>query len=112
MRKIEKNENSGERKVRYTNTSAYLNLVISDLVGGVVAWLIVYFAIDKDVTSSFIAITSINLIVGLSSRFSYRIWYKNTKNSENINNHKIPVAIVGAGQIGALLANELNNNKN
>ena len=97
---------------RYTNTSAYLNLIISDLVGGVVAWFIVYFAIDKDATSAFLAITSINLIVGLSSRFTYRIWYKNTKNSENINNHKIPVAIVGAGQIGALLANELNNNKN
>jgi len=97
---------------RYTNTSAYLNLIISDLVGGIVAWFIVYFTIDRDVTSAFMAITAINLIVGLSSRFTYRIWYKNTKNSENVNNHKIPVAIVGAGQIGALLANELNNNKN
>ena len=97
---------------RYTNTSAYLNLIISDLVGGIVAWFIVYFTIDRDVTSAVMAITAINLIVGLSSRFTYRIWYKNTKNSENVNNHKIPVAIVGAGQIGALLANELNNNKN
>jgi len=97
---------------RYTNTSAYLNLVISDIVGGIVAWIIVYFSIDKDVTNHFIAVTSINLISALTSRFAYRIWYKNTKNSDMSNNHKIPVAIVGAGQIGALLANELLNNKN
>ena len=51
---------------RYTNTSAYLNLIISDLVGGIVAWFIVYFTIDRDVTSAFMAITAINLIVGLS----------------------------------------------
>ncbi len=97
---------------RYTNTSAYLNLIISDVAGGIVAWFIVYFSIDKHVTSSFMAITAINLIVGLSSRFTYRIWYKNVNNSDSSNNHKIPVAVVGAGQIGALLANELLNNKN
>ena len=97
---------------RYTNTSAYLNLVISDIVGGIVAWIIVYFSIDKTATNHFIAVTSINLISALTSRFAYRLWYKNAKNSDVSNNHKIPVAIVGAGQIGALLANELLNNKN
>ena len=97
---------------RYTNTGAYLNLVISDIAGAVVAWMIVYFTIDKNVTNHFLAVASLNLIVGLTARFAYRIWYKRTNNSDTSNNHKIPVAIVGAGQIGALLANELSSNKN
>ncbi len=97
---------------RYTNTGAYLNLVISDITGAVVAWMIVYFTIDKNVTNHFLAVASLNLIVGLTARFAYRIWYKRTNNSDTSNNHKIPVAIVGAGQIGALLANELSSNKN
>ncbi|MBQ8393008.1 MAG: polysaccharide biosynthesis protein [Clostridia bacterium] len=97
---------------RYTNTSAYLNLVVSDIVGGIVAWLIIYFSIDSTATSQILALASLNLITALSARFTYRIWYKNNHNSDSNNIHKIPVAIVGAGQIGALLANELINNKN
>ncbi len=96
---------------RFTSTGAYLGLVISDITGGVVAWVVVYLAIDNTVTSYFLIITAVNLIAALTARFVYRLLYKN-HNLDGNNSHKIPVAIVGAGQIGALLANDLINNKN
>ena len=43
----------------------------------------------------------------LSSRFVYRLIYKRKNANENRNDHKINVAIVGAGQLGAILAEEL-----
>ena len=97
---------------RYTNTVAFMNMVISDVAGGVAAWFVVYFTLDSNVTNHFLAVSSLNLIAGLTSRFAYRIWYKRINNSDSSNDHRIPVAIVGAGQVGALLANELTSNKN
>lgn len=97
---------------RYTNTVAFMNMVISDVAGAVAAWFIVYFTLDSNVTNHFLAVASLNLIAGLTSRFAYRIWYKRMKNSDISHDHRIPVAIIGAGQVGALLANELISNKN
>ena len=96
---------------RFTSTGAYLSLVMSDIVGGVVAWAVVYLAIDPTVTSHFVIVTSINLIAALTARFSYRVLYKN-HNADGNKTNKTLVAIVGAGQIGALLANDLISNKN
>ena len=97
---------------RYTNTVAFMNMVISDVAGAVAAWFVVYFTLDSNVTNHFLAVASLNLIAGLTSRFAYRIWYKRMKSSDISHDHRIPVAIVGAGQVGALLANELISNKN
>jgi len=56
-------------------------------------------------------VTSINLIAALTARFAYRVLYKN-HNVDGNKTSKTLVAIVGAGQIGALLANDLISNKN
>ena len=96
---------------RFTSTEAYFSLVLSDLTGGFVAWAIVYLTIDQSVTNHYIAVTAVNLIGVLTTRFVYRILYRN-HNLEGSNVNKIPVAIVGAGQIGALLVSDLVNNKN
>ena len=57
-------------------------------------------------------ICSITALLALGSRFAYRLLYKRRHQLVDDGSHRIEVAIVGAGQIGVLLANELLCNKN
>lgn len=101
---------------RYSNTKAYLYLVIADAVGGmatlVILWIVhqffhgVYYGIWQAVT-----IGSLSALVALMSRFVYSLLYKaNSKVKAGI--AKVPVAIVGAGRLGTYLAGDLRNNPN
>ena len=93
---------------RYTYTKAYLSAVVSDFISGVVA--IVIFAIARGEIKIwyFTVVVSLFCLLTLLSRYVYRLLYKYmNKLSDEPNSHKINVAIVGAGQIGALLADEL-----
>ena len=96
---------------RYTRTLAYIELVAADCIGGVLTIVIarvsgLYIGIWHAVT-----VAALTALVTLSSRFCYRIVYKNM-NKEGSEDSKIQVAIVGAGQLGAYLASELNDNPN
>ena len=100
---------------RYTNTSAYFFMVVADFIGGCVAVvacrIIGIFYIDFYIGIWFgITVTALMALIALMSRFSYRLIYKRLnsadKPSEN-DKPKIPIAIAGAGQLGAYLANEL-----
>ena len=96
---------------RYTSTLAFLELVASDCIGGVLTIVIarlagIYIGIWHAIT-----VAAITALIALSSRFCYRIIYKNT-NKEGNDKSKIEVAIVGAGQLGAYLASELRDNPN
>ena len=100
---------------RYANSNSYLDIIISDLAGGVVAMVVSYFVplIRLDFWSgiAFLALFDLATIV---SRLVYQLVYKqsNLSNVQFPKNSKIGVAIVGAGQVGALLAEDLMYNKN
>ena len=97
---------------RYTYTKAYLTAIISDLAAGIVATLIFAIARHEMKIWYFVIVVSLFSLLTLSSRYIYRLIYKYmNKLSDEPNSHKINVAIVGAGQIGALLADELRASK-
>ena len=92
---------------RYTNTVVYLKMILADACGTVVAIPIsAILAVYHDVWQ-FGMIASLFALMSLGSRLSYRWVYKRRNKGGDDESHKISVAIVGAGQIGALLADEL-----
>lgn len=100
---------------RYTSTKAYFTLIVADMCGGMAA-LIVSRAIDNKNNLyvgvwQFAFVTSLTALLAISSRLAYRLLYKrrNTVISDDVS--AINVAIVGAGQLGSLLASDLSNNK-
>lgn len=103
---------------RYAGTSAYFRFVLSDLIAGT-ASMIVSRIITNFVSEFYISIwysitiTALTTLASLTARFAYRMIYKylNINNPYYIQKVKvrIPVAIIGAGQLGAYLASELSN---
>lgn len=95
---------------RYTRTLSYLKLIIADAIGCFIATPISYLFGLYESVWFFLTTTAISLILAISSRFFYRLLYKNLRNTPDPTLHKIPIAIIGAGQLGAFLANELLGN--
>ncbi len=97
---------------RYANSKAYLTMVFSDVVGGTVA-MVVSYALDEyslymGVWQS-ACIVALFCLATLTLRFGYQQFYRHFNlNLDYLN--KIGVAIVGAGQVGTLLAEELKYN--
>ncbi len=93
---------------RYTYTKAYLTAILSDAFAGIVA-IAIFAIVRQDIKIwYYIIVVSLFCLLTLLSRYAYRLLYKyRNKLSDEPNSHKINVAIVGAGQIGALLADEL-----
>ena len=101
---------------RYSNTKAYLSIVVSDAVGGVVALIIVricnylmpgiYYGIWQALT-----VGSLTALVALMSRFVYTLFHKVWTKEKSVKARK-PVVIVGAGRLGSYLAGDLRNNPN
>ena len=94
---------------RYANSKAYLDLVFADAIGGGVG-LLVSRAIRAATVNGwfFIAVITMFNCATLSLRFAYQQNYKRTsRQNAEFKDSKISVAIVGAGQVGALLAEEL-----
>ncbi len=96
---------------RYTNIQVYLKMVVADAVGGLAGLLCVYWTGRMDDVWHFTVVTALMALLTLTSRFVYCQLYRLRNQSGKNDIHKIPVAIVGAGQIGALLAEELLYNK-
>jgi len=89
---------------RYTNTTVYLKTIISDGMACLLSLAVVYFFGAYTGIWHFLTVSAFTLLLMLASRFLYRRVYKWKHKSVR---DKIPVAIVGAGQMGALLADEL-----
>ncbi len=95
---------------RYANSKAYLQMVIADGIGGVAALFITY-SLNASLQTYFgiwqsASVVALFDVLTLTSRFAYQQYYRHLNVSiDNLN--KIGVAIVGAGQIGSLLAEEL-----
>lgn len=98
---------------RYANTSSYIRILISDALGGICAMLVSWVASLHGGRWFFVVVTVFNSLLTLASRFFYTMLYKHlgSRSEEQSDIRKIPVAIVGAGQVGALLAQELIVNK-
>ena len=101
---------------RYANATSYVAIVVGDFIGGVLALGVTllpfaeFFRMGLWQSVAFVAIAD---VATLLARFVYQIFYKlKNRDGEPKHNTKIGVAIVGAGQVGALLAEELIYNRN
>ena len=99
---------------RYANSKAYLTMVFSDVVGGIAALFISYaldnYSLYMGVWQS-ATVVALFTLATLTLRFGYQQYYRHFNlNLDYLN--KIGVAIVGAGQVGTLLAEELKYNSN
>ncbi len=100
---------------RYPNVRAYLTMVVADACSGSLAFLCSYaltmanlpLNVFSSFWSTFCVVTLFNLST-LIMRFSYQLIHQ-TNNVDSRHNalNKIGVAIIGAGQVGCHLAEEL-----
>jgi len=95
---------------RYANSKAYLQMVIADTIGGLAALFITY-SLNAQWQTYFgiwqsASVVALFDVLTLTSRFAYQQYYRHL-NVSITDLNKIGVAIVGAGQIGSLLAEEL-----
>lgn len=107
---------------RYANIGAYSKLMLSDVIA-----VVVFFVIGRFVSAVYMGFAysamSVMLIIflTLASRFTYQSLYTYVNRVTDMNiihalfgkkntTHKINVAIVGAGNVGAYLADELLRN--
>ena len=102
---------------RYDNAKAYLLLVIADGAATTVTYIILRLTAEHLIVNQYlggkqaIIIGTLICLLALSSRFAYSVMYK-SYNRRNHQHDKIPVAIVGAGQLGVLLVEDLQDNPN
>ncbi len=92
---------------RYTRTFTYLKLVFADILGTAIAMLVVFVSGISIGLEIFLILSPLNCLATLCSRYCYRLYYKHMHRSPTTESKKINIAIVGAGQLGAFLANEL-----
>jgi len=100
---------------RYANTSAYFNLVLADAVAGVASVLLlrvlhmflpgVYYGLWQPAV-----VGSLNALLVLVSRFVYCLLYKARAVRGQVITPRAPVVIVGAGQLGSSLVEDLRSN--
>jgi len=98
---------------RYANSIVFLKQIVADAVGGMAAVLITYFIgyvnIGLWMGCSFVAMCN---VATLASRFIYQLYYRSRNASDNtLIKDKTLVAILGAGQVGNFLAEELTYDK-
>lgn len=104
---------------RYANIETYLTIMVSDFISNLILMLIgrVWFAVNLGIGVHMIVAMAI-LLVTLLSRYCYQLLYAyRSKNADktiegnSINQiYKVEVAIVGAGNVGATLADEFFRN--
>lgn len=99
---------------RYANTRLYLTMIGCDFTAFLFATIVarVFF---NDFNYISILYTALNILIftflTLVSRFLYQ-YFMNNRNNASGESFQIPVAIVGAGQTGSLLVEELLHNSN
>lgn len=104
---------------RYANVSSFFKLVISDIVGGALFFVIGRIVEPINIGFAFSVFLMLSvLLTTLCSRFVYQLTYQHNSTKRHAlsgNNvsgiNMINVAIIGAGNIGATLADEFNRNK-
>ena len=93
---------------RYTSTLFYFKLVVADITAGL-STLVISNLIGVDIGFwCILTITLANTLLALFARFSYRLLYKYIKRGPKT--YEVNVAIIGAGELGNFLVNELTIN--
>ncbi len=92
---------------RYTRTMSYLKLIIADAIGTLLSMIIVFVSGIDIGLEIFLILSPLNCLATVSSRYCYRLYYKHMHKAPVTDVRRINVAIIGAGQLGAFLANEL-----
>ncbi len=96
---------------RFANTRAYLSIILSDSLSCLAAWIVSRCFAKSLGVPYFMTVISITCLASLTARFCYRLLYKHKRKKRNSGMmQKVRVAIVGAGQLGAFLVNELQGN--
>ncbi|HBL83766.1 MAG: hypothetical protein A2Y17_08505 [Clostridiales bacterium GWF2_38_85] len=96
---------------RYANSYSYLKLIILDFAAGI-TYFIITIMVGYIYTRGWqsISIVCIITLATLASRFVYQQYHSRCHHLESLVGEKINVVIIGAGQIGVLLASELKMN--
>ena len=97
---------------RYTNTLAYFFMIVSDMAGGLSALFFSRVINYYHGIWHFVVVAALTDIAALGSRFVYQIIYRRRHTIEGRANPKENIAIIGAGQLGFVLANDLLGNVN
>lgn len=99
---------------RYTSTSSYFRLILADMFGGIAAMLCSRLIGIFPGIWHFVIVAALSALAAQSARYCYRLLYKRKQcnNSSQPHAAQVRAAIVGAGQLGAFLANELRSNPN
>ncbi len=104
---------------RYANIQTYLTIMVSDFISNLILMLVgrIWFAVNLGIGVHTIVAMAI-LLVTLLSRYCYQLLYayRNKSADKSIEGnslsqiYKVEVAIVGAGNVGATLADEFFRN--
>jgi Predicted nucleoside-diphosphate sugar epimerases len=101
---------------RYAYIYEYLRLIGSDLISGSLFVIVQLFIFSGFIPADYSStLVECNIITTLIGRFIYQLIYINNNhnaNSKDMNAPKIPIAIIGAGNNAALLANTLSYKEN
>ncbi len=97
---------------RYTSTEAYFSLVIADISAGIASYIVSRCVNETLGFGFFVTLTALATLLALLARFTYRLLYKKLNNVKaNTGSDKKNICIIGAGQTGVFLANELRANE-
>lgn len=126
--------NTYKRIWRYAGSSDYLWLVVADFIGGLIFIIFRVFIASMKITFvRAVSVVLLNLLGAICMRLTYQFAYQNRNQTSKAQravlrflqaitgvefaqeeatpeNQKIRVAIIGAGSVGAMLADELLNN--
>ena len=105
---------------RYASSDVYLRMVLADMFGGLLYMLIDRTAFIYQLSfANAVATVSVGLLITLAARFVYQYVRRHQEISAferardpDTTAKKINVAIVGAGELGVMLAKELLHNPN
>lgn len=93
---------------RYAESLEYLFLLLGGLIGFVLFLPFDYFMFRGSISILFaMSSYSISLLLMLLMRFSYRLYRK--RDNKKKENNQIPIAIIGAGNAGVRLSEEIRN---
>ena len=93
---------------RYANSLSFLRMILVDIIGGALAAVVTAFLPGAFIgVWKSVSVVAIFNVATLSLRFVYQWCYRKLNMLEQDHSGRTRVAIVGAGQVGALLAEEL-----
>ena len=95
---------------RYTSSRSYFNLILGDALGGITALFVMNAVHTYRGIWHCAVVVSMTCHACIMARLCYRLWYKRKNKIVSENRDRRNAAIVGAGQLGTYLANDLRTN--